>query len=155
MCNLVIIWYNCVYGFLKTASLNIVSNLVFWETLVCTRWATDFQLPRQQPLHKVDRKADVSDVLFVLISETVSWVSERWPQWGVGALQVWPDQRGGDPVHVRRHQRAAQRRGRVHQQRRPGSSRVSVKWQNQRLEEHAGCKSLVSLFQKWILSDVI
>lgn len=58
-----------------------------------------------------------------MISETGSRVSKRWPQWCPGAFQVRLDQGGGHSGDVLGHQGAAQRRGRVHQQRWPGSPR--------------------------------
>lgn len=73
-----------------------------------------------------------------LLSEPGCRVSERRLQWRVDPYQVRPYQCGRDPVHVFGHQRGASRRGRVHQQRRPGSPRASAERQNQRLEEHVG-----------------
>lgn len=78
---------------------------------------------------------------FVSIPETGVRVPWRRPQWHPVAVQVRPDERGRDRVHVRRYQTAARRRGRLHQQRRLGSSRVAAERQNQRLEKHVGRES--------------
>ena len=74
----------------------------------------------------------------------VSEAGGRVPECGLPRhplpLQVWPVQRGGDPLYVLRHQDPAWRRGCVYQQCRTGPLWAAALREDRRLEEHDRCE---------------